>query len=122
MLDWGSTLSILCWSVPHWTARVSALALGLLTGCEREAPHPEDCLQMARRWHGLPKAAPTSDPRNWTRRGAEVLEARAATSVEALTLRCISEPFDREFVECVNKGRRLDYCRQRSALTEDPAR
>lgn len=74
------------------TARSALALLAIATGtngCTRAAPEPELCLLAATRWHGLQ----SSD--------TALVSPRTLESVRQMTLRCITEPFDREFVNCV---------------------
>lgn len=72
------------------TLKVLPLALGIACGCARRAPAPEQCLQFAERWSRI-EVQSRLDP-----------ESRA-TGIEAITLRCLTQPFEPAFVACVNR-------------------
>ena len=72
---------------------VFALATALfLFGCERKAPGPNECHDFARQALGIPDDVNRLPPR-----------ARAA--VDELTLDCITTPYDRKLLRCVEEGR-----------------
>jgi hypothetical protein len=81
-------------------ARSRALSLGALAlialGCERAAPGPDECVAFAETWLR-------------SRRPATRLEAD--TAFDELVRRCLTEPYDRELVECVVSGQNPDRCR-----------
>jgi hypothetical protein len=77
-------------------ATLGAIALiGL--GCERKAPGPKECLAFAE------VTAPTlgNGPRS-----AEGI----AADVERLTRQCLTTPYDRELLQCVERGWELGRC------------
>ena len=73
-----------------------------MLGCERKAPGPKECHELAVAWER--EAEPTtfhpSDPR------AQLTAAR----VEERTRLCLVTPFDRKAVECVRSGRSARLC------------
>lgn len=91
--------------------------LGLLTGCAREAPSPESCLAFSYQAYGVSPQSLAFAKRQEQRdpREAAIL-ARTQESIQALTLRCITEPFTQSLVDCVNKGGQIEYCERREEL------
>jgi hypothetical protein len=75
-------------------AVVSAL---LALGCARRAPAPADCLSLADKWY-------RSELR--LHRGVPFGEQQ----FEELTRRCLTEPFEAEFVRCVNNSGSFSAC------------
>ena len=90
-------------SVPGAIGRVAlALALvgmlGGLSGCQRKAPGPDECLAFAKIW--------------LQQRKFEAALARGPDEVfDELVLRCLTEPYDRALVECVISKQRPENCR-----------
>lgn len=72
--------------------RLSTLLLGAalfaLTGCERRAPGPDQCVAFAERALGVRWEQARRFPRQ-----REVFEA--------LVIECLVEPYDRELLDCV---------------------
>jgi len=90
--------------VPGPICRVAlALALvgmlgGGLSGCQRKAPGPDECLAFAKIW--------------LQQRKFEAALARGPDEVfDELVLRCLTEPYDRALVECVISKQRPESCR-----------
>jgi hypothetical protein len=84
----------------------------LLLGCARAAPGPDECVAFAESWLRA-------------RRPATRLEAD--TAFDELVRRCLTEPYDRELVNCVVGGQnqercRIDYARRSEARREQRAR
>lgn len=73
------------------------LALGIACGCARRAPAPEQCLHFAQRWYHVQARAPLGP-------------ASREVGIEELTLRCLTQPFEPEFVACVNRQGSLRAC------------
>jgi hypothetical protein len=94
-------------SVVRWPCLL-ALALASLAGCNRAAPRPERCEELALIWHGVMSPGVRKMPQSPPIR----LPADVAVSVQRMTLRCITEPFDSEFVRCINEGNPRMSCRQ----------
>lgn len=67
-------------------------------GCERKAPGPQECLQFAYRAYGI------SDP--------SLLELRPgiADKIDDLIQRCLTTPFDRELIACVDANLPMRAC------------
>jgi hypothetical protein len=82
-----------------------ALSLFVLVGCARRAPGPEECLQLAE---------------TWSRSRLVFGEQTGEQAFEELTVRCLTQPFEREFVQCVNKRGLLKACqRERAGQFDD---
>lgn len=78
-------------------AVVGALG-GCLTGCQRKAPGPDECLAFAKIW--------------LQQRKFDSLLAQAPDEAfDELVSRCLTEPYDRALVECVISKRRPENCR-----------
>ena len=79
--------------------QVCALCLGLGAdlGCERRAPGPHECHDFARRALGIPEQM-------------QHLPPRFKAVVDDLTLQCLTTPFDRELLGCVDAGRGGRQC------------
>jgi hypothetical protein len=91
--------------------RASLVAL-LAIGCERVAPGPDECVAFAQAWLHA-------------RRPASRLEAD--TAFDELVRRCLTEPYDRELVDCVVRGHnqegcRVEYARRAESRRENRAR
>jgi hypothetical protein len=79
-------------------SRGSALALAaLLVACQRKAPGPEECRRFAVQALGIPA-------------GAKAISPQAYSALEELTRQCITTPFDRELVRCVDDGHPARRC------------
>lgn len=66
--------------------------------CQRKAPGPEECRAFAYHAMGVVRAEQLRRP--------EVRE-----SVDDLTMRCLTTPFDRELLQCVQLTGRLRSCK-----------
>ena len=93
-------------------ALVIALAASLV-GCQRKAPGPAECLELAYRTYGVRTAAELRIPG---------MKAR----VDELTQECLLTPYDRELVECTLQGGPPRSCLRafklrRTDLTTTPA-
>jgi hypothetical protein len=78
-------------------AVVGALGAGL-TGCQRKAPGPEECLAFAKIWLQQ-------------RKFDSLLAQAPEEAFDELVSRCLTEPYDRALVECVISKRRPENCR-----------
>jgi hypothetical protein len=67
-----------------------------LCACQRKAPGPAECYAFARQVVGASSRA-LEEP--------DVKEA-----VDDWTVRCLTTPFSRELVNCVDRTRRVRYC------------
>lgn len=84
-------------------ARASALAvccalLGLLAGCQRKAPGPDECVAFAKVWVQQDKVS--------LRRSLV-----GADPFDDLVRECLTTPFDRALVECALSGTSPQRCR-----------
>jgi hypothetical protein len=86
------------WQLPP-AVRLCALSLALGAGlsCERRAPGPDECQAFARQALGIPAQV-------------QQLPPRYQSAVNELTVRCITTPFDRELLGCVDAGRSAQRC------------
>ena len=75
---------------------VAAAALWLL-GCERKAPGPQECHDFALQALGIPE-------------GVKRLPPHFKAAVDELTVRCITTPYDRQLLRCVEEGRGSRRC------------
>lgn len=66
-------------------------------GCQRKAPGPEECRAYAYRAVGVTRTEQL--------RRAEVRE-----SVDDLTVKCLTTPYDRELLQCVEATGRVHAC------------
>jgi hypothetical protein len=73
------------------------LALLLLVACQRKAPGPQECRRFALVALGI---APN----------AERVSPQVFAAVDELTRRCITTPFDRALLRCVDQGRQPRLC------------
>lgn len=78
--------------------RRAALLLALLAvgGCRRQAPSARDCERFALQVVGVSDARALAQP-------------RVKTDVDAWTTRCLTTPYDRELLACVERGSRGCY-------------
>jgi hypothetical protein len=67
-------------------------------GCQRRAPGPEECHELAVRW--LSTEAPALTSRQLSNEALAVVE----DAVLELTTECLTKPYDRELVRCVVDG------------------
>ncbi len=73
------------------------LGLLLIASCERRAPGPEECVKFAEAALGV--------------REEQVLRSpRLKRAFDELVVKCLTTPYDRELVDCVNGGRRPRQC------------
>jgi hypothetical protein len=90
------------------------VALGIFSGCERQAPGPSECVEFARAWFRAHRA--------------ELGQGMGADDAfDELVRRCLTEPYDRELVTCVVTGQaqdrcRVDYARRAESRREERAR
>lgn len=79
--------------------RRALFALGLFTllGCERKAPGPEECQLFAMRALGV-------------NRIQELALVGAGEKYQELVRECLTTPFDRELVQCVQMTARPRRC------------
>jgi hypothetical protein len=77
------------------------LLLGVGSACERQAPGPEACGNLALRWAGPP------EPEEYA--GGRVRSARAA-GVEEIARLCVTTPFDRAVIQCAEEGGTPERC------------
>jgi hypothetical protein len=84
---------------PSRNALVAAIFVAglVVAGCARKAPGPEECHELARVW-----VAKERTPRT-TRFGTLVLEPSTDTVLERTT-ECLTMPYDRELVQCIEEG------------------
>lgn len=80
----------------RWALPLCLLAAPNL-GCQRKAPGPDECVAFAYRALGVVTAEQLRHP-----------ELRAR--IEELTTRCLTTPFDREFLQCVEGTGRTRAC------------
>lgn len=78
----------------HWYALVALLTLA----CQRKAPGPEECRAFAYRAVGVTRAEQLRRP-------------DVRDSVNELTQNCLTTPFDRELLQCVQLTGRLRACK-----------
>jgi hypothetical protein len=100
--------------VRRWRERVLlALALSLeLCGCERKAPGPEECQHLAEIAVGIAR----DDPR---------ITLRLEAQIDEETQTCLTRPYDRALITCVESTRRarpcLDEYKRRTGQAREPA-
>lgn len=70
-------------------------ALGL--GCQRKAPGPDECVAFAYRAVGVVHSA-------------QLRQAAVRERIDDLTTRCLTTPFDRELLKCVELSERPRAC------------
>lgn len=88
----NSTLFILC-MVPFAVA------------CQRKAPGPEECHDLAVRWVGSVRWGTAGGPRG--------RRTRVVTDDDVVlerTTACLTTPYDKELIECVRAGRAIMQC------------
>jgi hypothetical protein len=79
----------------------------LFLGCQRKAPGPDECVAFAK--------ALLHQPRFGVQELVFPGTAPGNEAFEKLVQRCLTEPFDRAFVDCVVRGGRPEHC-QRSRV------
>ncbi len=80
-----------------WRAALTFAILGSLSACEREAPGPEECVQFAYRVTGVTHPDQLAIP-------------GVRERVDDLTRRCLTTPFDRELLRCIEVTGRVRAC------------
>jgi len=73
------------------TRRLVAATALLLLACQRKAPGPQECHRFALQALGIPEAA-------------QELSPRVYAAADALTRECVTTPFDRALLRCVDQG------------------
>jgi hypothetical protein len=73
------------------------IGIGLLVACQRKAPGPDECRTFAHRALGVTHAN-------------DLLVPGAAERVAELTRDCLTTPFDRELIRCVQETGRSRFC------------
>jgi hypothetical protein len=81
------------------------VALVALSGCERKAPGPAECLAFAYHIHGVTN-------------GQDVRLARVRAEVDELTRECLVTPYDREYLRCILESGRVRWCQAAFALRQ----
>jgi hypothetical protein len=82
-------------------AGIFVVALASLAGCERSAPGPAACGELAKRWVAL-----------GVRNTPVVSSAAVASSVDEIARLCVTTPFDREVIRCAEAGGGPTRCLQ----------
>ncbi len=77
--------------------RWAPLLAVVLCACQRKAPGPAECVRYARHVHGVASDAVLASP-------------RVSEQVDALTRLCLTTPFDRELISCVESTGRIRAC------------
>lgn len=80
--------------------RASAVLAGgfvLLVGCSRKAPGPEACHAFALQAYGIADRSQLREP-------------RVKAVVDDLTTKCLTTPFDRQLLSCVDRGGDVQRC------------
>ena len=73
------------------------IVLGLVAGCQRKAPGPEECVTLAYRMFGVQSGRELADPR---------VRARVDEQIQE----CLVTPYDHELVRCLEQGVRARVC------------
>jgi hypothetical protein len=73
------------------------IGLVLLAACERKAPGPDECQAFAYRALGI-------------RESRDLMQPGAIDKVEDLTRDCLTTPFDRALLRCVEETGRARQC------------
>jgi hypothetical protein len=79
--------SLLCWA---------SLAI-TVAACERKAPGPDECRRLAIELMGIPPEVDRLPP--------QIMQ-----QLDALTVECITQPYDRALMRCVEAGRGTRRC------------
>lgn len=77
----------------------------LAVACQRKAPGPEECHDLAVRWVGSVRWGSGVGPRG--------RRTRVVTDDDVVlerTTACLTTPYDRELIECVRAGRAIVQC------------
>jgi hypothetical protein len=90
---------------PLVVALAMLVALVALSGCERKAPGPAECLAFAYHIHGVTN-------------GQDVRLARVRADVDELTRECLVTPYDREYLRCILESGRVRWCQAAFALRQ----
>ena len=72
-------------------------ALLAMPACQRKAPGPQECRRFALQVHGIAEDAPALPP-------------PVKAVVDEVTVKCLTTPFDRELLRCVDEGRGPKRC------------
>ena len=83
---------------PHSTGPLVCWLLFGSFACERQAPGPSECVRVAERWMSTTRTEAMSD-------------ARMAEPFSSLVRECLTGPFDRELVSCLDEDRGKTRCR-----------
>ena len=78
------------------------VALAVATACERKAPGPDECRRFAYLVTGA-------------RRRELLVNPELGSRVDELTRQCLTTPFDRELLACVEQTGRFNACSARFA-------
>lgn len=73
------------------------LLLALVAGCQRKAPGPAECRELAYRLFGIQTAQDLADP-------------RVRAKVDDQIQECLVTPYDYELVRCLEQGVRARAC------------
>jgi hypothetical protein len=75
------------------------VAVGLLAvpACQRKAPGPQECHRFALQVHGIDEDAVALPP-------------PVKAVIDEVTIKCLTTPFDRELLRCVDEGRGAQRC------------
>ncbi len=79
----------------------AAVGMSMLLGCARKAPGPTECHGFALRVAGVPSAS---------REQELALTPLVRKAIEEVTVRCLTTPYDRELLACVEGGRDVRGC------------
>jgi hypothetical protein len=85
-------------SWPRRRALHATALLLLAASCARKAPGPSECHAFSLRAAGVSRSEQLR------------LEPRVGAVVQDLTVRCLTTPFDRELLACVERGSELRAC------------
>lgn len=77
--------------------RALFVAAVVLSACQRKAPGPAECLRYAYRVHHVETEAQLTTP-------------RLRDQVDELTRMCLTTPFDRQLLACVESTGRVRAC------------
>jgi hypothetical protein len=83
--------------------------LAALTGCQRQAPGPDECVAFAEVWVQRRHANAERSP-------------AAANAFDELVRDCLTQPYDRALVECVINGKAPERCRMEFARRTEERR
>ena len=78
-----------------WALVAVALLAGL--ACQRKAPGPQECHRFALQVHGIDEDAVALPP-------------PVKAVIDDVTVKCLTTPFDRELLRCVDEGRGTQRC------------